>query len=912
MKDITPHEKCIDKNQQISDSNVQTTELNHEIGEGNKQVSNNWHITAPMRKLYHRIRRNRYIRFLAKGVKYLLENGIRATWQRTKEIGGIRSILRRILRKENPVPARVLLNADNISFAGMVNCASSNGATVFLPDKIADYALENKRKVLLVSHELDLTGAPIVLLNYANSLIRNGDLPIIVSPNPGKLSNSVVENGIPVIVFDGIYSTEFVQKFAPLFDIVIVNTIIGSPVVNMLAYTNTPVLWWIHEAADIYNEHILASVPTVQPSNVSIYCVGAYAEKVLLGHRPSFQTKQLLYHTVDMECSTLAKSPIKKDDRLLFVMVGTMQNRKGPDILADAILSLSEDTIAQSRFLFIGRPVDELIIQKVETACKSYPNHVAYLEEMPHDQLLALYQDVDCLIAPSRDDPMPCTITEVLLLSVPVICSESCGYAPLLAETSCGAVFADNDPQKLAVEITNIVNNRQQLKKMSTQARHTYEMFFSESVFDRNSQKAIADTIANSIDNRKKRVSVVIPTYNAGDEGLRLFQLLQKQEGLDALEIIIVDSGSKDNTVEIARNYCSNVIQIPNESFSHSYARNLGAQYATGNYILFMTQDAVPSSSDWIHKMVTSIQEHGAVAASCREIPKSDCDLYGILCGYIHNQYMEIADHDRILRKPSLWTAETIRKNAQLNDVACMIQKNVILSYKFRGNYAEDLDLGLRLMADNYRLMLLSSAPVIHSHTRSAMYHFRRAVVDVKALKRIIPELPVGATSAAEAYNRILTCAFMTFHSANAIQKLFLEAVSPRTLCTTLNSVFSKAGSAAAKITKKAVMESVAHGIPFDDGGMLKLMEEITAVSPDITFDPSGFNDVKSFMLNEVIDYFEHIGKTITPDDIPDVVDTMLKRMGSILGSILASYSMTEGTIDPSLDDLIQKYSQGI
>lgn len=917
MEKTTLHETNIDKDQQIQDLNRQIAELNAEIDKLNETLtgvltSRSWRMTAPLRNFVQYTKDNPSMRFLAKGLKYLMRNGISATWQKAKALGGVKAVWQKIFRKETAVPIKTLKNADDISFAGIVNCASSNGATVLLPDVIKGYAAENKRKILLVSHELDLTGAPIVLLNYAISLLRNGDLPIIVSPHPGKLSDRVVANGIPVIVFDGVYSTEFVQRFAPLFDVVIVNTIIGNPVINMLANTETPVLWWIHEAADIYNEDVLSRIPTIQPRNVSIYCVGAYAEKVLLSHRPLFKTNQLLYHTIDTDHSPLVKSPIEKDNRLLFVMVGTMQNRKGPDILADAILNLPEEIIAQSRFLFIGRPVDGFVVRKINTACKCYPDNVEYLNEMPHDQLLALYQDVDCLIAPSRDDPMPCTITEVLLLSVPVICSDNCGYAPLIKQMECGMVFSDNDPLKLAAEITNFVSNRKQLAKMSVQARRTYETFFSESVFDHNSQKAIADTIAQTIESRRKTVSVVIPTYNAGEEGLRLFQILRAQEGLDDLEIIIVDSGSKDNTVEIAHQYCNKVIQIPNEEFSHSYARNLGAQSATLNYILFMTQDAVPSSSDWIYKMVSSIQEHGAIAASCREIPKPDCDLYGVLCGYIHNQYMGIMDSDRVMRKPALWTAENIRKNAQLNDVSCIVVRDVILHYKFRGNYAEDLDLGLRLMSDGYQLMLLSSAPVIHSHTRSAMYHFRRAIVDVMALKRIMPEQPVAPTSTSQAYNRMVTCAFMTFCSVNAIQNSITESVTPRKLSNILSGIFNQAEATAKNLDKTAIMETVMQGIPYEDGGMLNLLEEILHVAPDISFDPAGFYDITSFILNDVINYFERTDTQISQKEIRDVADTMIKRLGSIMGRILAEYSMTEKTRDLSLDTLIQKYSQGI
>ena len=47
-----------------------------------------------------------------------------------------------------------------------------------------------------------------------------------------------------------------------------------------------------------------------------------------------------------------------------------------------------------------------------------------------------------------------------------------------------------------------------------------------------------------------KRVSVVIPTYNAGNSFDALLINLEKQKGIDELEIVIVDSGSKDDTTK--------------------------------------------------------------------------------------------------------------------------------------------------------------------------------------------------------------------------------------------------------------------------------------------------------------------------------------------------------------------------
>ena len=99
-------------------------------------------------------------------------------------------------------------------------------------------------------------------------------------------------------------------------------------------------------------------------------------------------------------------------------------------------------------------------------------------------------------------------------------------------------------------------------------------------------------------------VSVVVPTYNGAKEIPPLLEQLALQEGIGRLELIVVDSGSRDNTVELCKAAGARVTEITQAEFSHSYARMLGASKATGEYLLFTTQDAIPDGPRWIQRML--------------------------------------------------------------------------------------------------------------------------------------------------------------------------------------------------------------------------------------------------------------------------------------------------------------------
>jgi len=240
-------------------------------------------------------------------------------------------------------------------------------------------------------------------------------------------------------------------------------------------------------------------------------------------------------------------------------------------------------------------------------------------------------------------------------------------------------------------------------------------------------------------------ISVVIPVKNAGDDFQNLLSLIKHQKGFKNVEIIVVDSGSTDNSLEIASEFRANIIKILPEEFSHSYARNLGAKHASGDYVLFTVQDALPTSDLWLYELFSVIKDNEVVAVSCVELPREDADLFYKAITWCHNNFMELDKQGRVMCKPEIENHLTLQKNAQLINIACLISRNVFMKYGFRGSYAEDLDLGIRLIRDDYKLAIISSTKIIHSHTRPAYYYLRVGYVEHLHLSELLPNYPQSA-----------------------------------------------------------------------------------------------------------------------------------------------------------------------
>ena len=103
---------------------------------------------------------------------------------------------------------------------------------------------------------------------------------------------------------------------------------------------------------------------------------------------------------------------------------------------------------------------------------------------------------------------------------------------------------------------------------------------------------------------RLPEASVVIPTFEAGPGFDELLKCLFSQRTNFGYEVLVVDSGSTDGTVEIAERYGASVHRIDPAEFDHGATRNLGASLSSGRYVAFLVQDALPVDDGWLAAMV--------------------------------------------------------------------------------------------------------------------------------------------------------------------------------------------------------------------------------------------------------------------------------------------------------------------
>lgn len=226
------------------------------------------------------------------------------------------------------------------------------------------------------------------------------------------------------------------------------------------------------------------------------------------------------------------------------------------------------------------------------------------------------------------------------------------------------------------------------------------------------------------------KVSVVIPTKNAGKLFKKVLTGFKTQDYEGDIELIVIDSGSKDFTRNLAESYGTVVIQILPEEFDHGLTRNRAIESATGDVIVLISQDAIPGNEFLIKNLVSALMDDKKIAGVyARQIPHEDADP--ITKRNLNNWLT--GRETRELR----WIEDRIAYNKQspmerylfcnFDNVCSAIRKDVWKKIPFRYNdFGEDITWAQEVLEGGWKIVYCPEAYVIHSHSRSFKYEYDR------------------------------------------------------------------------------------------------------------------------------------------------------------------------------------------
>lgn len=117
-------------------------------------------------------------------------------------------------------------------------------------------------------------------------------------------------------------------------------------------------------------------------------------------------------------------------------------------------------------------------------------------------------------------------------------------------------------------------------------------------------------------------ISVVIPTLDGGAAFGHLCRHLQQVRERFPLDVLVIDSGSRDGTVAVAEACGLRVHAIDPSEFGHGRTRNLGVQMTDGDVICFLTQDVLPCTPDWPERFAAVLRDPAVAGVYGRQVPR--------------------------------------------------------------------------------------------------------------------------------------------------------------------------------------------------------------------------------------------------------------------------------------------------
>lgn len=222
------------------------------------------------------------------------------------------------------------------------------------------------------------------------------------------------------------------------------------------------------------------------------------------------------------------------------------------------------------------------------------------------------------------------------------------------------------------------------------------------------------------------RISIIVRCYNEADHIGKLLHGISQQSA-DDYEIVLVDSGSTDGTLEIAREFGVDRIEhIEPEKFSFGRALNYGCEAADGEFCVIASAHVYPKREDWLECLLSKFDDEDVALVYGKQRGN---DVTAFSENQIFKQWFP--DHD-IDRQPHPFC----------NNANVAIRRELWEEFPYDEHLTglEDIDWAKRVQKAGYEITYASGAEIVHVHDETAREILNRYRREAYAHKEIMPD----------------------------------------------------------------------------------------------------------------------------------------------------------------------------
>jgi rhamnosyltransferase len=224
------------------------------------------------------------------------------------------------------------------------------------------------------------------------------------------------------------------------------------------------------------------------------------------------------------------------------------------------------------------------------------------------------------------------------------------------------------------------------------------------------------------------KTSILIRTKNE-ESAINTTLKLIRSQSLQPNEIIVVDSGSTDRTVEYIRAWKNiHLIQIPSEEFTYGRALNIGFEIANGDIVVSLSAHAFPSTEHWLEMLIRNFENPKVAAVYGRQLPHINA------WPPVQRDYLSYYGTDFKVQDNPNNSSHCCFSNAN-----SAIRRALWLRQPFNETlpYSEDQEWAINALTLGYQIIYEPKAAVYHSHNESFMKVYRRSYNEYSAYKEL-------------------------------------------------------------------------------------------------------------------------------------------------------------------------------
>lgn len=222
--------------------------------------------------------------------------------------------------------------------------------------------------------------------------------------------------------------------------------------------------------------------------------------------------------------------------------------------------------------------------------------------------------------------------------------------------------------------------------------------------------------------------SIIIRTYNEQRYLGELLQAINEQssEVVDH-EVVIVDSGSTDQTLAIAESASVRVVHMRKDEFTFGRSLNLGCDAANGDILVFVSGHCIPASRTWLDEL-------------CKPLVESKVSYtYGRQLGRDTTKFSEKIHFEKFFPNYS----KVPQQGFFCNNANAALSREAFDLFRFNEGLTglEDMYLAKLLLEAGHSIGYIASAPVFHIHDEDWRQVRIRYEREAYALQQIMPEV---------------------------------------------------------------------------------------------------------------------------------------------------------------------------